>query len=292
VGFGIRLKFGPIARAKTNGALDVLGAVLDLSELAKPSTLAKRDSPQVATLTFHGVYLDHARNVSEPELEKFATLTGSVVRRGSPPRAAFLLDPASDFEYLEPEPEDGEPFRELRFGYGAAFDAVPEDGAKLTRLRLPREPEGARFFELGAELHVAGAEEAGIALNDRLDLPLGPLPGPMFEWREELSEQLPPGLSLLLENDGRRMLLQWEQGEVFGEYRRFVFHRVRGIGPCTLTAKTGARELVLLKDQLIDDPKAPIRWEHFLEELVEPSAEDVDDPVVFLEAMPEIVGTV
>jgi hypothetical protein len=292
VGFGIRLKFDPIARAKTNGGLDVLGAVLELSELAKPSTLAKRESPQAATLTFHDVYLDHARNVNEPGLEKFATLSGNVVRRGSPPRAVFLLDPETDFQYVEPEPEAGEPFRELRFGYGATFAPVPVDGAKLTRLRLPQEPDGARFFELGVQIDVAGAEEARIGLNDRLDVPLGPLPGPMFEWREELTEQLPAGLSLLLENEGRRMLLEWGQGEVFGEYRRFVFHRLRGVGPCSLTAKTDARELVLLKDQRIDDPASPIRWDHFLEELVQPAEGESDDSIVFLEPMPEIVGTV
>jgi hypothetical protein len=293
VGFGVRVKFTPNARAKEGGALDVVGAKLTFLAFGEAPSKLERGASKPAELVLHGAYLEKARNVSAPEFEKIATLSGQIELREGPLEPVFLLDPKSDFLYVEPLPEKGEPFRELRLEYpGTHFDAPPEDGDPLTRLRLPREPEGARFFELGAELIIAGVTEAGLDDNHRLDVPLGPLPGPIFEWPDELTAGFPAGLTLLLEEDGRKMAVDWSHGQVLGHLRRFVFSRLRGKGRCTLTAKMGSTELVLLKDQVIDDPAAPIRWDHRLEELIDFGAGPDDDAIVFLEASPEIVGTV
>jgi hypothetical protein len=265
VGFGVRVKFTPNARAKEGGALDVVGAKLTFLAFGEAPSKLERSASKPAELVLHGAYLEKARNVSAPEFEKIATLSGQIELREGPLEPVFLLDPKGDFLYVEPLPEKGEPFRE---------------------------PEGARFFELGAELIIAGVTEAGLDDNHRLDVPLGPLPGPIFEWPDELTAGFPAGLTLWLEEDGRKMAVDWSHGQVLGHLRRFVFSRLRGKGRCTLTAKMGSTELVLLKDQVIDDPAAPIRWDHRLEELIDFGAGPDDDAIVFLEASPEIVGTV
>jgi hypothetical protein len=67
------------------------------------------------------------------------------------------------------------------------------------------------------------------------------------------------------------MAIDWAQGQVLGSLRRFTFSRLKGKGKCTLVARSGGRDLVLLRDQVIDDPSTAIRWDHLLEELVLPA---------------------
>ncbi|HEX7672113.1 MAG TPA: hypothetical protein VF395_21105 [Polyangiaceae bacterium] len=294
MGRSIRVKFEPDLQPGPAGARTVVEVGVTLVEFGSGTTVAEREAPQPATLVLHGAYLDHARNVSSPDLTRFAKLSGQIVLRGSPPIPLFVCDPKGDFDYEEPEPENGEPFRELRLSYDPVhFDAPPEDGAPSTRLRLPLEPDDARFFELGVELEIAGATEASLDGEARLSIPLSSKPGPIFEWSDELTQALPLGLTLILEESGKRMALDWQQGEIIDGLRRFSFSRLTGKKPCTLSAVAGQKRLTLLDHQIIDDPTRPIKWKNFLEEfLVASGTSDDDDTVRFVGAMPEIAGTV
>jgi hypothetical protein len=282
----------PTVSVKANGQRDVSGATLALAELGTPSTQANR-GPQPASVTLSVAFLEASRTLDVSELTPFATLDGQIELRGSPPQPLFTVPDDADFSYTEPEPENGEPFRELRLAFdNRFFEPEIEDGLPLTRLRLPPAPEHARFFELGVELVIAGATESTTDENDRLAGPLGPLPGPIFEWADELTAELPVGLTLVLEEGGRRMALDWAQGEVLGTVRRFAFDRLRGTGPCTLKALANGQELLLLRDQVINDPTSAIRWDHLLEELLPTLPADDDAEFIFETAAPEIVGTV
>ena len=289
---GIRVKFVPDLKTDRSGSTSVPGGTLTLVEFGSGTTAAQRDAPKPATIVFHGAYLDHARKISSPDFTQFASLEGQIVRRGPKGEPVFLCDPEVEIVYDEPEPENGEPFRELRLDYdGARFDEAPEDGAPATRLRLPLEPDDSRFFELGVELQIAGATEGELDSEHRLDVPLPPKPGPIFEWPDALGDTLPLGLTLILEEGGKKMALDWKQGELIDDFRRFTFSKLKGTSPCTLTAQSGERRLKLLDQQIIADPAAPIRWTHFLEEFAV-DGDEGDDEVRFTGAMPEITGTV
>ena len=294
MGRGIRVKFEPARGGETGGIVSVPGATLTLVEFGGNTTAAERETPKAAKLLFHGAYLDHARKVSSPEFSKFASLAGQVKRRGVPPRAVFILGEDAKLEHDEPEPENGEPFRELKLAFDpACFDEVPEDGGPATRLRLPLEPDDARFFELAIELELDGSKEAPLEKEHRLDVPLPPRPGPIFEWSEELTAHLPIGLTLILEEGGKRQALDWQQGEVTGDFRRFAFSKIKGTEPCTLVAQAGQKKLILLDQQVIAEPGEPISWTHLLEDFtVEKDDPDDDDIVRFAGAMNVPAGTV
>lgn len=149
---------------------------MELVRLGAGSTQAKLDAPQAAELILHAAYLTEARGVSEPTFTKVATLAGELRLERPQSQPVFICDPGSDFTYVEPEPTDDEPIRRLPLAYDAnSFFDAPPDGAPARSLRLPKEPEGSRFLELAAELQIAGAVEAPLASNHRLDVPLGPL---------------------------------------------------------------------------------------------------------------------
>ncbi|HEX7672418.1 MAG TPA: hypothetical protein VF395_22645, partial [Polyangiaceae bacterium] len=99
-------------------------------------------------------FLDEVRRVSEPEYEPFASLSGALLRDGVTGDPVFVCS-------AEPDPSEDDPIRRLTLGFDpASFREPPEPDSSATRLRLPTEPEGARFFELGLELKVSGAVEA------------------------------------------------------------------------------------------------------------------------------------
>ena len=93
---------------------------------------------------------------------------------------------------------------------GAAKPGEKPKVTPLTRLRLPRGPDDARFLEIAIELQVAGAIESAHLDNDRLDVPLrevveivlideedDPIPGAKYEIRSGLTV-----LSGSLDDDG------------------------------------------------------------------------------------------
>ena len=171
MGVGIRVTFSPSRATKTNGAIDVPGATLGFQCLGQdPPPVAR--GPVPATLVLHGAYLERSRGVSLPDFQRFASLELQLELSGDParPRAALAAD--VDYVYVEPTPPKGEPFRELIIALSDAFIGASQPPAKVTRLRLPKPPERARFFELGAQLLLGGSLESDIVQNERLDVPL------------------------------------------------------------------------------------------------------------------------
>lgn len=161
---------------------------------------AKRGSSTPAEIVFHAAFLENARKISEPEYKPFASLAGSISLDEKSGRPVFVCGPNAEIVHIEPEPDEDELVRRLALDFDAtSFRDAPEREA--ARLRLPKEPEGARFFELGLELHVDGAVEAARELNGRLDVPLGP---------EALESRLPleqlEGVARIM---GRRHFVAW-----------------------------------------------------------------------------------
>lgn len=172
MGFGIRVTFFPTLRPRANGGVDVPGASVGL-EVFGQNPPAKRFSAKGATLVFFGAYLENARGVSSPTFKRLATLQGQIELKGSPAKPVFILEPDAELLHVDPEPGKGEPFRELRLSYATgSVRGAPADPSNATRLRLPKAPPKARFFELAVELKIAGSLEASVDQNQRLDVPL------------------------------------------------------------------------------------------------------------------------
>jgi hypothetical protein len=170
--FAIRVLFKPEAHSIESG-LAVLGGTLGFTGLGKAPSLAKRDVPQAATLRFHGAYLTSARGVP-PAPSPFAEIRGEVRRRrdGS---VVFTLPADVEIQYVTPVPDDPPP-TQLNLQYEAtSFENAPARGSSALSLKLPVRPEGARYFELVAQLEIQGSEEAATTTNAVLDVPLQPL---------------------------------------------------------------------------------------------------------------------
>jgi hypothetical protein len=209
VGFGIRVTFLPTLRLRESGSVDVPGARVGL-EVFGQNPPAKRFTKRPATLVWFGAYLENVRGVSSPTFSKIATVRGDIELKGDPPKAAITFPPDAEVIYVEPEPAKGESFRELRLELVApSFRGTPP---KLARLRLPKAPAKARFFELGVELKISGATEAGVDKNERLDVPLRFPVGQELTWVGEApaSSAATPELVLFDEdgNEDQRLPIQ------------------------------------------------------------------------------------
>ena len=170
--FAIRVLFEPEQHSTETG-LAVLGGTLSFASLGRGASLAKRDVPQPATLRFHGAYLSSVRGVPPP-FEPFAEIRGQV-RRRSDGSIAFTLPPEVEIQYSAP-PADEPPPIQLNLRYqSASFENPPERGSGALSLKLPPRPDGARHFELVTQLEIGAAEEAAVATNAVLDVPLDPL---------------------------------------------------------------------------------------------------------------------
>jgi len=154
----------------------VLGASLRLARFGKGLTNAKRDTELDAELSFHTGFLELPREDAEPSYELLATLTGKLELQNSTP--IFSAADPSGMKYAVPIPgedtdvelNDGKAL--LKLGLVCAGPNFKASPGLPTELKLPAIPDGARFLEVAVALTVNGAEEAGIAANDRLDVPL------------------------------------------------------------------------------------------------------------------------
>lgn len=285
----LRVLFRPNTVRTSQGKASVPSAELSLGVLGAAKTIAKRNQAQPAEIVFYAVYLSEIRGDPKPEPKRFATLEGELLLEGPKRTPVFRSStqpaPGDDVltydEPLETTSPRTRPRRrsvEITFAPGNFRDVLPA-GITGTRLFLPHpDDETARFAEIDTELHVGGDVEASLGENHRLDLPLPPIEdGPMFEWPDALTDELPPGLTLTLSEGGKSMSLPWESGTVADGLRRFVFNRLPGVDPCTLVARAGSTELTLLSDQALDDLQAPIKWEHWLEDIVVPQPEEEGD---------------
>jgi len=91
---------------------------------------------------------------------------------------------------------------------------------------------------------------------------------PIFDWDDALDAGMPKDLELVLSDEEAEMTIAWKAGARSGTRRRFVFGDLSGDLPCTLVAKTGGEEIVLLDEQSITSPELPIVWQTWLEDLV------------------------
>ncbi|HWB75746.1 MAG TPA: hypothetical protein VG755_12350 [Nannocystaceae bacterium] len=91
---------------------------------------------------------------------------------------------------------------------------------------------------------------------------------PIFDWDDALDAGMPKDLELVLRDDETEMTIAWKAGARSGKRRRFVFGDLSGDLPCTLVAKTGGEEIVLLDQQTITSEELPIVWTAWLEDLV------------------------
>lgn len=242
---------------------------------------ARRDEPQAAELVFHIVYFERIRGAPPIVPQRFARLPGELWLEGMGRTPIFRpTAPAGEpVEVLHDDPTDSAGQRRGRRGIdlivsASNFRRAP-DAAPLRLWLPPPDDERARYAEIHTSLEVGGAAEAPLGSNDVLDVVLAPLrDGPVFEWPDGSSAELPDDLTLTLRQGGRSMSLRWTAGTISGAFRRFEFSRLQEDAPYTLIATAAGRKVVLLEDQKLDDPNEPIRWRHWLEELAVASAVD------------------
>ncbi len=236
----------------------------------EPSKLAA-DTPTKAQLVFFGAFLEKARRISEPEFTEFATYEGVIERLGEDGKGlpiTFRCNPEAEIEYVQTDEREPELIRRLGLLFGAEFDGAPEAPESASELRLPEEPDGARYFELGVALRIGDALESDRVVNDRLDVPLPPfLQRLVLEWPEGHTERVPSGLTILVEAGSVKRTLIWEQGQVTGDMRRFVFEGVP-LEPVSLFVALGEDIIQVWDEQDLTDEEREPDWLGWLEEFL------------------------
>ncbi len=171
---GIRVHFEPRIE-DVLGFRTVLRSRIALLHRGAGTSKAVLNTFKPASLVFHAAFLDEGRSVARA-FERFASLAGSVVLDDATGAPRFVCDPNADFVYDAPPPSGNEPVRRLGLVYDdATFRSPPRGDAPAAKLRIPKEPEGSRFLEIGVELSIDGEAESALDKNDRLDVPLGPV---------------------------------------------------------------------------------------------------------------------
>jgi len=94
--------------------------------------------------------------------------------------------------------------------------------------------------------------------------------GLVLEWADALDKDLPDDLQITASQGGIDQSIPWLDADVAGDYRRFVFDKIAGSDPITLSAASSdlGVTLVLWDQQLVGDPDNPPTWTHWLEEMV------------------------
>ena len=189
--FAVRVLVRPNTRALQGGSI-VTGGTLSLLSLGAGGGSLASEQAKPATLKFYGRHLSNPRDMP-PDFEEFAKLSGKLVRSNVNPqfKAAENArieysdgssseddsntgDPSDDDSESDPsddeaKADDSEPAFLLQLDYDES--TFPNIAAGARRLRLPAEPDGSRYFELGLGLEVDGDAEATPDVNAILDLP-------------------------------------------------------------------------------------------------------------------------
>jgi len=175
----------------------------------------------------------------------------------------FPLDDTGDELDAEPadQKEDATDRRVELFFFDAEFGIQPPPPGKNS-------PAGSTAYPLWRK-----------KVTELVELQSTLVEGLVLEWRTELDGIVPDDLILKATQDDKTQRLAWTDGFVDGEFRRFIFRRIRGTTPVTLIAESEllSTELTLWQDQLVSDPDAPPVWLHVLEE-IDPDAQ-VDQDV-------------
>ncbi len=275
----VRVRFSSSATAPGNGGtpMRVSVARLVLEARGAPQSNARRGAGKPATIEFHGRYLRELRKQDEaPEFALVAKLSGSLAfdEKTLIPRLTIGADAELELEHEEPKPEEGKPFRQLKLEFAPEnFLEIPSAESAACRLRLPTptevegEPE-PRHFELTTVLKVGGAAESELEVSDVLDVPLGPIRvGLVVEWPSALDESVPTDLLLVAKQAGIERKLEWLQGDLDGDRRRFLFRGILGAAPVDLNAISQGKTFVLWEQQDITQLGKPNVWKNTLEDV-------------------------
>lgn len=177
---------------------------------------------------------------------------------------SFPLDDSGDELDTAPadSKEDATDRRVELFFFDAEFGVQPPPPGKIS-------PAGSPQYPLWRK-----------KVTDLIDLQSTFVEGLVVEWRKELDGIVPNDLVLKATQGTQEQSLAWGDGIADGEFRRFIFRKIRDVAPVTLTAdsKASGVTLVLWQDQVLGDPKTPPTWQHVLEELgTRPAAVTADD---------------
>ncbi len=245
----------------------VSAALIELERFGGAAPTLPVDTPIAAQLVFFGAYLKKARGVSDPEFEEFARYAGKL--EISEKGAVWRCDPEAEIAYSKTDEREPEVIRRLRLKFGPSFVDPPEPPHPAAELRLPEEPDGARFFELAIELKAGSGVEAERTANDRFDLPLIPfLQRLVLEWPDDYTERVPAGLTLTAETGSVKRSLVWEQGEVTGDMRRFVFKQIP-LDPVSLSIALDDDVMQVWDEEDLTDPEREPDWLGWLEEFLD-----------------------
>jgi hypothetical protein len=101
-----------------------------------------------------------------------------------------------------------------------------------------------------------------------VDLESSFIEGLIVEWSTDIDSFVPDDLVLEARQEGKTQRLAWTDGIVDGPVRRFIYRKILGPTPVTLTAMSEAQalELVLWRDQVVTDELTPPTWESLLED--------------------------
>lgn len=270
---GTRVTFDVRESRGTSAQLRVTGAELSLATFGPGTTLLAMGSAKELTVQFFGRYLSSARARPLPAFEPFARIKVQAELVGTPgkPSARFL--PESTIEYDAAHTPEDPRARGLDITYSPDTFVNAPSAPGATRLILPVETDDApeaRHFELGIALLVDGAEEAPVAVNDILDVPLFPLRvGLVLEWLEELAAEAPPGLTLVAKQGNVSRMLRFSEGTPSNGRLHFVFRGILGPAPVDLTAHFDGRAVPLWEGQDITRRDKPPEWKETLERAIQ-----------------------
>ncbi len=260
----VRVKLTPEPSADLT---EVSGVLIELEHFGGTSPSLVSSSSTDAQFVFLGAYLEKARGVSDPEFLEFARYSGRIELADGGP--VWRCDPEAEVVYSGADGRDPEVIRRVRLHFGPQFVDPPELPNPAGELRFPVEPEGSRFFELAVELRVGSGVEAAAKVNDRLDVPLNPLRQRLvIEWPEEYTARVPSGLTLTVKAGSATRSMLWEQGEVVGDMRRFVFSKIP-LESVSFTVGLDDDIMDVWVEQDLTDPEREPDWLGWLEEFLD-----------------------
>lgn len=148
----------------------VSGARLSLQSFGPGTSQAVTGTNKPAKLIFSVSFYEDVRLQQQGPFDPVASLAGTITLDDSG-KPVFSIGAGSELTPEAAAPTEGDGLvRELEL----EFDAESFAGAPRAPLlmKVPEEPVGTRFLELGVVLEIDGSPEAAQEVNDRLDVPL------------------------------------------------------------------------------------------------------------------------
>lgn len=204
--FSIRVELTPTPLPSPGVA--VAGCLVGLAPMGRAGTAATPTSPQPATLTFSGIFLERARDPQNPVERQLGSLSGTLSLEGPNATPVFSIDGPLQGTANDTPDETADTSVRLRLLQLAFSDASFDVPAGVTfDLPLPLDLEQTTaHLEVSVELSVAGQVEAPAKNNDILDVPLLPRKVLIAKLVDEIGEPV-AGQTLELDFDGELVQL-------------------------------------------------------------------------------------